>query len=132
MSFLEFWGEQVDPGATGTVEFGTDHEACRWKPLVIARFVFTLILLPGLWWLALPVMPLPGWQGACLLVGGTLIYVALGYLVRPEPDLENIGIAGGLIDHPGRYSDDINRSLMSFQALLGPGRFVAESLIDFI
>jgi hypothetical protein len=67
-----------------------------------------------------------------LLIGGTLIYAAVGYLVRPEPNFDNTGIAGGLIDHPGRYSDDINRELIGANVLLGPGRFIAESLVDFV
>jgi len=35
-----------------------------------------------------------------------------------------------LIDHPWRYSDDINRTLLTAQCFLGPGRFIAESLLD--
>lgn len=38
---------------------------------------------------------------------------------------------GGLIDHPFRYSDDINRLLIFLSLLLLPGRMVAMGLIDF-
>jgi hypothetical protein len=132
MTFLELWGERVDPGEIGSVEISAEHEACPSRVLTIAKFAFVLFALPLLWGLALPMIPLPAWQSACLLVGGTLIYTAIGYLVRPEPNFDNVGLGGGLIDHPGRYSDDINRELIGANMLLGPGRFIAESLVDFV
>jgi hypothetical protein len=132
MSFLEFWGERVDPGSVGTVAVGEEHEACQCRPLVWARFVFVVIGLPVLWFFAVPYVPLPTPQAWAAVVGGTLIYVALGYLVDPQPSMDNIGIAGGMIDHEWRYSDDVNRALLAAKVFLGPGRFVAESLADMM
>ena len=130
MSFLEFWGERVDPGKVGTIDFSGEHEACQCRPLVLARFVFVVAALPVLWYLAIPRVPLPLWQAAGLVVGGTLMYVALSYLVNPQPDLENLGFLGGMVNDPTRRSDNQNRLLLNAQMLLGPGRFVAESLLD--
>jgi hypothetical protein len=130
MGFYEFWGEQVDPGKVGKVELGTEHEACRCKPLVIGRFLVVAIALPAIWTITIPLVPLPAWQAAAAVIGGTLIYVAVSYLVDPQPEMDNLGPAGGMIDHPWRYSDDINRTLVGLAVILGPGRFIAESLMD--
>ncbi len=132
MSFLEFWGERVDPGNVGTVAVGQEHEACQCRPLVWARFVFVLIGLPVFWFFAVPYVPLPLWQAWAAVVGGTLIYVALGYLIDPQPSMDNIGVAGGMFDHEWRYSDNLNRALLGAKVFLGPGRFVAESLSDML
>jgi hypothetical protein len=82
-------------------------------------------------WLV-PLLPLPTFQSAVLLVGLALIYISVGYFVHPEPDDSNIGLLNGLIDHPFRYSDDINRWLRGFDMLLAPGRMVAEGFLDFV
>lgn len=130
MSFLEWWGESVDPGEVGTLKVGKEHEPCVHRWLVIVRFAFVAVAVPLLWFLAIPRLPLPLWQSALLVMGGTLIYVALGYLIDPQPEFGNIGWGHGLFDHPWRYSDDLNRLLIALAIALGPGRFVAESLLD--
>ena len=60
------------------------------------------------------------------------IYCLISYKVIPQSDTSNIGLLGGLIDHPFRYSDDINRFLILLSILLYPGRFIATTLILFI
>ncbi|MBN2474447.1 MAG: hypothetical protein JXB62_07550 [Pirellulales bacterium] len=130
MSFLEWWGESVDPGKVGTIDLSGEHEACQCRPLVWGRLLCIVIGLPVFWYLTVPRVPLPTWQSALLVIGGTLIYVAVAYLIHPQPDLKNIGPAAGMIDHPWRYSDDLNRLLLGVQCVLGPGRFIAESLLD--
>jgi hypothetical protein len=132
MSFYEYWVESSSGrrGPTGTIKVGEQHEACRCKPLVVARFIFVVIGLPAIWFFTVPLVPLPLWQAAAAVIGGTLIYVAVSYLLDPQPDMDNMGVAGGLIDNPFRYSDDINRHLATLAIVLGPGRFVAESVMD--
>jgi hypothetical protein len=128
--FWEFWGERVNPGKVGRVEFGSAHEACCCRPLIWARLIFVIIGLPVLWGLAASLIPLPLWKSLAVVIGGTLAYVAVSYLVNPEPDFDNIGWLGGMVDDPTRYSDDLNRTLIWLQIVLGPGRFIAESVLD--
>jgi hypothetical protein len=130
MSLLELYGEQFDPGDKGTVEISDGHITFRSKPLILFRAIVVIVLVSAAWWLAWPYLPLEGFQRGVLLVGVTLIYVSLGYLVRPEPNFENMGWLGGVVDNPVRYSDDINRTLLTVRILLDPGRFVAVSLVD--
>jgi hypothetical protein len=58
------------------------------------------------------------------------IYCFAGYLIMPKPDYSNMGWAGGLLDNPFRFSDDINRMLFGLKVLLYPGRFVAVTLVQ--
>ena len=132
MSFLEFWGESVDPGKVGKVEIGQEHDACRFWPLVVARLLFVVIALPLAWWFGAECVPLPRLQALGLVIGCTLIYVGVAYLVRAEPNADNLGWGMGLMDNPFRYSDDLNRGLIWIEFVLGPGRFVAESVLDAI
>jgi hypothetical protein len=132
MSFLELWGEQVDPGRIGTVEVGQEHDRCRSATLVWLRFITVVVGLPVIWYFSIREIPWPLWQASAAVIGGTLIYVAAAYLLQPEPDMSNMGWCGGLIDNPVRWSDDANRLLVSLAIVLGPGRFVAESVFDAI
>ncbi len=132
MTFMEFWGESIDPGERGSVELSSDHEPCRWKLLVWARVLFLLVALPIVWGLAASQMTYFSlWEALGLVIGGTCLYIGVAFFVRPEPNLDNIGYMAGLINHPGRWSDDWNRSLLNWAIFLGPGRFVAESIVDF-
>ncbi len=130
MSFMEWWGEQIDPGEKGTIDTSATHESCSSRSLVILRLLAIVIGVPIAWHMIASETPLPAFQAYVLVVGGTLIYVALAYLVNPKPAMDNIGLLGGLVDHPGRYSDDVNFRLLVVKCLLGPGRFIAESLLD--
>lgn len=128
--FLNYY-HQVDPDDRyGTVDFSGEHEPCRCKPLVVARLLFVMVGLPVLWGVAIWQVPLPMWEAAALVIGGSLIYISVAYLVNPQPDLENLGFAFGTVDNPYRFSDNWNRMLLSLQFALGPGRFVAESVLD--
>ena len=130
MSLLEFYGEQHNSGERGSIEISDGHITFRSKPLILIRAIVVIVLVSVVWWLAWPYLPLEGFQRGLLLVGASLIYASLGYLIRPEPNFENMGWLGGLMDHPFRYSDDINRTLLLVRILLDPGRFVAVSLVD--
>jgi hypothetical protein len=87
------------------------------------------LLLLGVWVYSL-------WTGASsgpVLGAGlffTGLYLLAAYLIHPKPDTSNVGWLGGFIDHPFRYSDDINRALVFLLILLWPGRLVANGLVD--
>jgi len=132
MSFMEFWGEQTNPGSVGRVGISTEHAACTSPVLVWGRVLFLGAAVPVLWMLAAMNIPLPAWQAWTAVIGGTLIYAGIAYFVDPQPDMENIGWCGGFVDNPCRYSDDLNRNLVGLQILFGPGRFMVESAADWL
>ena len=114
----------------GSIDFSAEHNRCECKPLIWARLLAVVIGLPVAWVLLVPEVPLPAWQAVVVVVGGTLMYVAAAYLVDPQPNLEDAGPLAGVIDDPYTRSDEVARFMMGLKCLLGPGRFIAESVLD--
>jgi hypothetical protein len=130
MSFLEWWGESYNPGPTGSVELGRSKRPPRSNGAILVRFIFTVMIVGGLYLLLFTKMYEPSLKNLAMTTSILLVYCIIAYLVRPEPDTSNIGWLGGVMDDPFRYSDDINRFLLFLKAFLLPGVFLAESIID--
>lgn len=132
MSLFEWLGESFNPGPVGSVDFGRQSRGSRPRIGVLVCFGLAVLLL-GLWiYLVLSVWEVSSAAWLVKIALGTVLYLLLGYIAHPKPDYSNIGWMGGLFDNPFRYSDDINRSLIFLTALLLPGRFVSESLVDMV
>ena len=132
MSLFEWFGEAHSPGPVGSVETGRRARGERTRRLVLLRFVLAVLLL-GVAFDQLMGLSRMRDEGAVLKVATALVaYLLLGYTVHPKPDPTNVGWLGGVIDHPFRYSDDINRFLFFLLLLLWPARFMAESCVDMI
>lgn len=131
MSWMEWWGESLDPGDVGEVQYGERPRRVRSRGIALLACFLALALLGGEAWLLWNLFGLRGGQEWAIAGVATLVYLALGYFVHPAPDYENIGWFGGLFDHPWRYSDDINRWMIFLLVALYPGKFVSEALIDF-
>jgi hypothetical protein len=131
VGWYEYVGEQTDPKPIGRVRLNTFYET-RKKPLwlILVKMVGMLVMcLLGIAML-LPLIPLPLWQSLALVGGGILIYVGIAFFVRPEPNGDNMGWLGGFFNDPTHYSDNVNRALFSAHCLLGPGRFICETILD--
>lgn len=132
ISFTEYQ-LQSSTDKHGTVEINTEY-ITRKKPawLVLLRLLGVAAMVAVGYGIALPSLAgvLPLWQSIVAVAGVMLIYVGLAFFFRPEPNTDNMGWMAGGMDDPTQYSDDINRSLWSLSCTLGPGRFVAESLLD--
>lgn len=129
MSFWEWWGERYNPGPVG----GFDPEPPKVVRNRLLSFVCFLLAcgLLGAWFYFLGGRCLPGRGGLfALAVLGTLAYLLVGFFFFPRPDWSNMGLLGGLIDRPFRYSDDINRMLFFLQILLWPGRVIMMWLVN--
>jgi len=59
----------------------------------------------------------------------TAVYLVAAYFLSPEPDYSNVGLFG-FIDHPLRFTDDMNRMLVMFKAILWPGRLIATGIVE--
>lgn len=130
-SWYEIAGERADPKETGQVRLNTFYET-RKKPLwlVVLKLLGLAAMVSVGFFLVLPYIPLPPWQSVAVTSGAMLVYVGIAFFIRPEPNGNNMGFLGGLLNDPMHYSDDINRALWSAHCVLGPGRFVAETLLD--
>ena len=130
MSLFEWLGESHNPGNVGSVDVGGRDRSRRSRISVLACFLISVAVL-GLWGYSLwNGFGLRSLSGIGIASGATLIYLAFAYSVHPQPDMKNVGWLGGLVDHPFRYSDDINRFLIFLVVILWPGRFLTESLVD--
>ncbi|MDX1948127.1 MAG: hypothetical protein SFU86_22245 [Pirellulaceae bacterium] len=117
----------------GTVEINTEYVTRR-KPawLVLLKLLAVAAMVAVGYAIALPTLlkVLPLWQSIALVAGVMLIYIGLAFFFRPEPNTDNMGWFAGMGNDPTQYSDNINRSLWNLSCVLGPGRFVSESLLD--
>jgi hypothetical protein len=131
-SFTEFQF-QSSLDKHGSIETNTEY-VTRKKPVwwVLLKLAGVAAMVAVGYGLALPTLGqvLPLWQGAVVIAGIMLIYIGLAFFIQPEPNTDNMGWFGGMANDPTQYSDDINRSLWNLHCLLGPGRFIAESLLD--
>lgn len=84
-------------------------------------------------WMALGLFDLvhPG-----VLVLGELVYVTLVTLVSVEPDMDDLGLGRGMLDHPLRASDDWNRRLLALMLFLevagGLGRWLGTGFVRIL
>ncbi len=133
MSIFEWMGESVNPGSWGSMESHDGREEAR------RQRTRGSVLVGGLVSLALLLAPI-GFvfanggtdtvKFAGMVAGGELLYLCVGYLLRPAPDTSNLGWFGGLMDDPFRASDDWNRFLLYLKILLLPGRLLAVGVMD--
>jgi hypothetical protein len=131
---FEYIGERHNPGPVGEVD-------CQAPPLVRDRrlsligFIATSAVLGAWFWL------LWHWSSsarssadalAWFLTGFacTIMYLVVAFVFLPKADTSNLGWLGGAMDHPFRYSDDMNRGLLFFRLVLLPGRLLANGLIN--
>ncbi|HEX5102241.1 MAG TPA: hypothetical protein VFV87_00415 [Pirellulaceae bacterium] len=134
-SYSEWHGQSSLLHKSGTVEFNTSY-VTRCKPLWLACLkllgvavmvaVGYGLLVPGLMHLQFS-----AWQAAAIASGLMMIYMGVAFFVRPEANTDNLGWGGGLANDPFQYSDNVNRFLWQAHCLLGPGRFTAETVLDF-
>lgn len=130
MSFYEYWCEQYDPQPIGSVELNTEHVAQRSEWVVFFKLIAATLMAAGLFWVPFHFLPLTGWHSVVVAAGIALIYVGLAFFFVPEANTDNLGWMGGMVDDPFHISDDWNRSLMFYNAVLGPGRFIAGTILD--
>ena len=73
-------------------------------------------------------------SAAGLLLGAaaSLVYLVAAYWLRPAPEMSNLGLWGTMINHPFRFSDDMNRMLLFLYAFFWPGRFISATMVDVI
>jgi hypothetical protein len=133
-SLTEFQGQSGLLHKSGTIEINTEY-CGRKKPawLVLLKLlgvaamvaVGAAIAMPTLLELKLPMV-----QAVAITLGGMMIYTGVAFFLRPEPNTDNLGWGGGMMNDPFQCSDNVNRFLWRAHCMLGPGRFTAETLLD--
>ncbi|MBI1246533.1 hypothetical protein GC197_01665 [bacterium] len=134
MSMYEFWSESGNPGSMGCIDINTDHIAQRSVWVVMFKVFVATIMTAGLFWVPyhfLPIyFPITGWHVIGTPTILVLLYLGISFFVIPRPDTDNLGWMGGMANDPFKYTDDWNRSLVSLNHTLAPGRFIAGTILD--
>ena len=130
MSIFEWFGERRNPGPIGSIDRGP-AEVVHWRPrMILLRGAVALGLLISL---GIGIARVANGAGETIaLLVGAMAYFALAYWHNFRPDTSNVGFAGGLVDHPFRISDNVNRALVFLRVLFWPGRLVTVGLRDLI
>ena len=125
MSLFEILGDNKSEDV-GTIETIEHKKEVILTPTIIAKGLIGIALL-GLseWGIAISGYPI-------LLNILLIIYLAIAYNVDPKPRMDKLGLLGGLIDHPFKYTDDINRRMLFFKILLFPGKLIGTTIVELI
>ncbi|MGI6124808.1 MAG: hypothetical protein ACOYIG_11615 [Acetivibrionales bacterium] len=130
MGLFEFFGEHVNPGNVGHTEKIDPDQLNKDKVILILKSIVSVAIVIGAYILIF------GWKfqlkGFLIYTGTVFAYCIVSYWIVPKPDYSNIGWLGGLMDHPFRYSDDLNRMLIFFLIILYPGRLISTTIYIWI
>ena len=132
MSFLEWFLEPTNPGPVGKVEVNApepddDEPPKKWL-IWVAMGIGLILVCVCLYWVFYNLL-YAGAKPVLLKLCWLTLYVLISHLITATPDYTNVGWLGGLMDNPFRISDDYNRWLVFFQAILLPGKLIAYSLV---
>lgn len=125
---FEWLFERRRPGPVGTIEVSEPDGRDGAGALVRGLLALGLLIWFA-WWVAREWPDAPDRFTAAVL---TLLYLGIAYFLRVQPNFRNVGLWGTPIDHPLRFTDDLNRMLWFVQMLLWPGRFIAAGLADLV
>jgi hypothetical protein len=130
MGLFEILFERRNPGNIGN--FQKNNKPIRHVsiPILILKLIVSMSVVYELFYMT--VLHSFNLINSIVFTLFLLIYCLISYKVIPQPDTSNVGLLGGLIDHPFRYSDDLNRLLILCSILLYPGRFIATTVIETI
>lgn len=130
MGILEYIFERKNPGKVGTFQKNEQSSKNISIPLLVFKIFISAFIVYLLFYLT--VMNNLNFINTMIFIIILLIYCLISYFVIPKPDTSNVGLLGGLIDHPFRYTDDLNRLLIVLLILMYPGRFISTTIIQII
>jgi hypothetical protein len=130
MGLIEILFEKRNPGSIGSVQKNNQPIRHVGMPLLILKLLVSLAIISGLFYFTV-------WNSMSIksiiaFIVILLVYCVIGYNVIPKPDTSNVGLLGGLFDHPFRYSDDLNRMLIMLFIVLYPGRFISTTAVQIM
>lgn len=125
---FEWLFERRRPGPVGTIDV-SEPDGWGGAGAVVRGLIALGLLIWFAWWVADTWSDAPDRFTAAVL---TSLYLGIAYFLRVRPDFRNVGLWGTPINHPFRFTDDLNRILWLIQILLFPGRFIAAGLADLV
>ena len=127
---LEWLGERINPGSVGRIDVHENERTrSRWSVIVLGVVALIVAVLPLYFFYRYGSSGRGQWAEIFFIFSIEIMYLGLAYWLKPEPDTRNLGWFGWM-DNPFRISDDYNRFLFVFAALLLPGRLVSIGIVD--
>lgn len=128
MGLLEYLFERKNPGSVGEIQKNRPPSERGDVIWVVLKLMISIAITCGLFYIT--VLQDFSLGKALIFILIYTVYNIISYRYVPRPDTSNMGLLGGLIDHPFRYTDDLNRSLLFLSILLYPGRFISTTLVQ--
>lgn len=129
MDLFEIIGDAMNPGSVGSIEKNNEIQKEINIKILFIKSAISIGIAVGLFFLIF--RDGVHIEGIVFYLGGMFIYCVMSYFIIPKPDYSNIGWLGGLMDHPFKYSDDLNRMLIFLSGVLYPGRFIATTVMSW-
>ncbi len=125
------WGaEHGDPEVAGEQRIRRARSSRQDVTMLIVTWLVAGGLVAGLYYVVFHVLeaePTANNIGAFFTV--LAVYSALGYLIRPQVDRENLGWLGGLVNNPFTFRDNVERWKLQWLILLFPGRIIGGAVV---
>lgn len=128
MGMFEYFFERKRPKTVGSIDKNKKSIPPIRTPLLLFKLVVSIGMLAGIFYATL--FQNLNIINTIIFIIALLIYCFISYNYIPQPNYSNMGLFGGLIDHPFKFSDDVNRMLRLLLVLLYPGRFIATTMIQ--
>jgi len=132
----EFQGQSSQLHKSGTVEVSTVFYRNKRPTWLVLLKLLGVAAMVAVWFaIAMPSLVqwnFPLWQAIAIATGVMVVYTGIAFVFRPEPNTDNMGWGGGMMNDPFQSSDNVNRILWRLSCCLGPGRFTAETLLDLL
>ena len=123
------WGSGTAP--TGVKRSGPSRAAE--VGTVVLLWVVLVGLVVGLYYVVFNVNNAePNERNIALFAGALVLYMVLGWFLRPSVDTGNLGWAGGLIDRPFAISDNWERAKLKILFVFYPGRLMAAAFVGLV
>jgi membrane protease YdiL (CAAX protease family) len=130
MGLLEFLFERRNPGKVGHIDKNNQSLKQISKKMLLFKIIITFLSLGAL--IYYTILDDINLSKAVTFIVILVIYCVISFYIIPRPDTSNLGLLGGIFDHPFRYTDDLNRILIVLYIILIPGRFIATTILQTI
>jgi len=128
MNIFEWLIERRKPNAVGKLstddldEYTNSDISFFWQIIIIILGVCGIGFI--IWLVFIENSIADSWQ----LLIGIVVYLFVARFITAKPNMRNLGLFGGLMNHPFRYTDNLNRMLFFIQTILMPGKIIIASI----
>lgn len=128
MGFFEYLFERRNPGKVGDIQRNYQLIEPASIVVTIIKLIISIAMIYGIFYITV----MQSFNLINLLIFALVLtgYCIVSYIYIPRPDTSNMGLFGGLIDHPFKFTDDINRGLFGLYIAMYPGRFIATTMVE--